>query len=43
MQQMRMKSLVIVVIAAALVASAALVMRPHGQGIFAKVAQMHGR
>ena len=40
---MRMKSFLIVVIAAALVASAAFVMRPHGQGLFAKVAQMHGR
>jgi len=40
---MRMKSFLIVVIAAALVAAAAFVVRPHGHGLFAKVAQMHGR
>jgi hypothetical protein len=40
---MRLKSFVIIVIAAGLLASAAFVMRPHGQGLWAKVAQMHGR
>ena len=40
---MRMKSFLIVALAAALVASAAFVMRPHGQGLWAKVVQMHGR
>jgi hypothetical protein len=40
---MRLKSFLIIVIAAALVASAAFVMRPHGHGLWAKVVQMHGR
>ena len=39
---MRMKTLLIIVVAAALVASGAFVMRPHGHGLWAKVVQMHG-
>ena len=39
---MRMKSFLIVALAAAFVASAAFVMRPHGHGLWAKVVQMHG-
>jgi hypothetical protein len=43
MQKMRLKSFLIIVIAAGLVASAAFIMGPHGHGLFAKVVQIHGR